>query len=101
MNASPPPTRRRSIRLCIAAAVTAVTCAALLLAAALAPAPPGVLAFAVAICIVCPMLFAWELPRAVAGLRHHRTMISENHRAISELRDGLARLPETKHPLGY
>jgi hypothetical protein len=101
MNPSPPPTRRRSVRLCVAAAVTAVTCAALLLAAALTPAPPGVLAFAVAICIVCPMLAAWELPRAVAGLRHHRTMVSENARAITELRAGLARLPETKHPLGY
>jgi hypothetical protein len=101
MSPSAPPTRRHAVRLCIAAAVTAVTCAVLLLAVALAPAPPGILAFAVAVCIVCPMLAAWELPRAVAGLRHHRTVISENARAITELRAGLAQLPETTHPLGY
>jgi hypothetical protein len=101
MTPSPPPTRRRSVRLCVAAAVTAVTCAALLLAAALAPAPPAALALAVAVCILCPMLAAWELPRAVAGLRHHRTMITDNARALAELRAGLARLPETPHPRGY
>lgn len=82
------------------AVVTAVTCAGLLSAAALVPAPPSVLPLVVIICVVCPMLAAWDLPRAVAGLRQHRRHGEDHARAVAELRAGLAELPETRHPLG-
>jgi hypothetical protein len=97
---SPPPTRKRSVQLCVVAAASALSCAALVCAAALVPAPPAVLLLIVVICIAVPMLAAWELPRAVAGFRRHRERIHENARAVAELRARLAELPETSHPLG-
>jgi len=100
MSTPPPPTRKRSIQLCVVAAVTALTCAGLLSAAALVPAPTAVLPLVVIICVACPMLAAWDLPRAVAGLRRHRRDGDDHARALAELRAGLAELPETRHPLG-
>ena len=96
-----PPTRDRAVRICVLVALTALACGGLLLAAALVPAPIGVLPFIVAVCIVCPMLVAWELPHAFAGFRHHRDRIHDNARAVAELRAGLAKLPETSHPHGF
>jgi hypothetical protein len=87
--------------MCIVAGATALSCAALLCAAALAPAPTMLIPFIAAVCIACPMLAAWELPRAAAGFRHHRARIRDNARAVAELRAGLAELPETSHPLGF
>lgn len=95
-----PPTRARSVQLCVVAAATAIACAALVCAAALVPAPAGVLPFVAVICIALPMLAAYELRRAVVGFRHHRERVHENARAVAELRAGLAELPETSHPLG-
>jgi len=94
------PTRQQAIRLCVVAAVTALTCAGLLCAAALAPAPVALLPLIVVVCVGFPMLAAWELPRALAGLRHHRERMHDHARAVAELRAGLAKLPETSHPLG-
>jgi hypothetical protein len=102
------PTRRRAIRLCVFAALTAFMCAALLTAAALAPAPPAVLPVLVVICIGCPMVAACELPAAIAGLRAGRSRAAHRARrasrvdvrALAALRRELDQLPETPHPLG-
>ncbi len=97
---SQPPTRQRALRLCVVAAVTALTSVALLVAAALVPAPVFLLPIIAIICVALPMLTAWELPHAAAALRHHRGRMTDNARALAELRAGLAELPETSHPLG-
>jgi hypothetical protein len=101
MASRPLPTRKQAIRLCVVAAATAVTCAGLLVAAALADAPVALLPLIVVLCVGCPMLAAWELPPAVAAFRHHRERIDANACALAELRAGLAKLPETSHPLGF
>jgi hypothetical protein len=101
-------TRRRAIRTCVFAALTALVCAALLTAAALASAPPAVLPFLVVICIGCPMAAACELPAAITGLRATRRGAGRRARrasrvdvhALAALRRELAQLPETRHPLG-
>jgi hypothetical protein len=102
------PTRRRAIRLCVFAALTALMCAGLLTAAALVPAPTAVLPLLVVICIGCPMVAACELPSAIAGLRAGRggqrragrRPSRVDVRALAALRRELAQLPETRHPLG-
>jgi hypothetical protein len=102
------PTRRRAIRLCVFAALTALMCAGLLTAAALARAPAAVLPILVVICIGCPMVAACELPAAIAGLRAGRDGAGRRARrssrvdvrALAALRRELAQLPETRHPLG-
>jgi hypothetical protein len=101
MTSPPPPSRSRSVRIVVVAGFTAGACAALLLAAALTPAPALVMPFVVAVCVACPMLAAFDLPRAFAGFRHHRERIQDNARAVAELRAGLAELPETSHPFGF
>jgi hypothetical protein len=102
------PTRRRAIRLCVFAALTALMCGGLLTGAALAPAPPAVLPFLVIVCIGCPMAAAWELPVAIARLRGERERADHragraaalDARALAALRRQLDQLPETRHPLG-
>jgi hypothetical protein len=102
------PTRRRAIRLCVFAALTALMCAGLLTAAALAPAPPAVFPFLVVICIGCPMVAACELPAAIAAVRAGRGRAAHRARrasridvrALAALRRELDQLPETPHPLG-
>ena len=74
------------------AVLTAVTCCGLLTGAALAPAPPVVLAPLVVLCVGLPMAVAGELHGAVAGLRGLRD--------IDRMRRLLAALPEVEHPLG-
>jgi hypothetical protein len=96
-----PPSRDRAVRVCVLVAMTALACGGLLCAAALVPAPAAVLPFIVAVCIACPMLVAWELPHAIEGFRHHRKTMHEHARAVAELRAVLAKLPETRHPLGH
>jgi len=95
------PTPQRAVRICVVAAVTAVTCAGLVCAAALAPAPAVLMPFIVAVCVACPMLVAWDLPAAAAALRRRRASIADNARALVELRAALSELPETRHPLGF
>jgi hypothetical protein len=89
----PIPNPRQALLTCLLAATAALACAALLSAAALAPPPPAALPFLVVVCVGCPLLAAWELPVALAVLRHRTG-------AVGELRRNLADLPETEHPLG-
>ena len=88
--AQPPLTRAHAILMCVFAALTAVVSAGLLVAVALVPAPTIVVPFAIPICLGCPMVAVYELPRAVAVLRD----------PSAALRRDLDRLPETPHPLG-
>ena len=80
----------------LAAVMTIVTSAVLLAAAILAPAPEAVVPFVVIISIGCPVLASWQIPPVIATLRSKRFAT----RALSQLRRGLAQLPETEHPLG-
>jgi hypothetical protein len=59
----------------------------------LVPAPPAVLPFAAFVCIGCPVLATWHLPRSLSA-------VTADDSALSELRRALDKLPETKHPLG-
>jgi hypothetical protein len=77
-------------------ALTAIVCAGLMSAAVLARAPLPALPLIVVIAIGMPMVAAFELPAAVAALRHGR----REGRALARLRRELDRLPETHHPLG-
>jgi hypothetical protein len=77
---------------CCLAAVLVAAAVGLLLAAALAPAPPAVLALVVLAGVGMPMIVAYKLPPAIASLRAHR-------RLASAVRRDLAQLPETAHPL--
>jgi hypothetical protein len=90
------PTPGRAVRACVFVAMTAFMCAALLSAAVLVPAPPATLPLILAICIGLPMAAAFELPTAVRVLRGALGL----HRDLARLRRDLARLPETRHPLG-
>jgi hypothetical protein len=90
---------------CAFTAVTTTICAALLAAAALVPAPATVLPAVALVCIGSPMFAVWELSRRIAALRagdRSRMEIEPgiDARAIADLRRALARLPETRHPLG-
>ena len=93
---SPP---RRSLFLCLSAAVTALLCGALLTAAALVPAPAPVVPLLAAVCIGCPMAAAWELSDAVADVRRRRRTTRDD-RAHRRLCRQLEALPECDHPLG-
>jgi hypothetical protein len=90
---------RRSLLLCVSAAITALLCGALLTAAALVPAPATVVPMIVAVCIGCPMAAVWNLSDAVADVRD-RGRAARNARAARRLRRQLAALPERDHPLG-
>jgi hypothetical protein len=86
-------------------AVTAILCAGLFGAAALVPAPVGVLPMVALVCIGGPMLAAWDLSRRLARAAAAEAAWGDDDprrdaRAIAELRRALARLPETRHPLG-
>jgi hypothetical protein len=69
--------------------------AALCAGAILAPAPPAAVPEIVLVCVLCPLFAGWEAPRAWAALRADRAA----HSALVNFRRGLARLPETQHPL--
>jgi hypothetical protein len=90
---------------CAFTAVTATLCAALLAAAALVPAPATVLPVVALVCIGSPMFAVWDLSRRIAALRAVDASAVDvepalDRRAIADLRRALARLPETRHPLG-
>src|SRR5215211_1596475 len=93
-------TNRQAIATCVCTALTALICAGLLVAAALVPAPPGVLARVIGMCIVYPMVAAWRSSSALAVLRHRWPRRRLDERALGELRRELERLPEIRHPLG-
>ena len=90
------PDRAQPGMLLFTAAFTALICIALCAAAILVPAPPAAVPLIALICIGCPMLAIWEVPRALASLRAQR----DGGRAIARLRRSLERLPEVEHPLG-
>jgi hypothetical protein len=89
-------TRSEPVLVLFAALMTVVTSAVLLTAAILAPAPEAVIPFVVIISIGCPVLASWQIRPVVAALRAKRFAT----RALSQMRRGLAQLPETEHPLG-
>ena len=76
-------------------AVTAAICASLLAVAVLVPAPAAVLPLVAIVALGCPMFAVWELARRI-GPAEPRL----DAEALRELRRALARLPETRHPLG-
>ena len=93
------PTRRQAMTTCALAALTTLACAGLLTAATLAQAPVAVVPLLIGVCIGVPLAMAWSVPFSVAVLR--TTAPSAGHReALSDMRDHLAQLPETRHPLG-
>jgi hypothetical protein len=96
MAVRPLPNPREALLNCAVAVVAVLACAGLFAAAALAPAPPAALPLIILVCIGCPVLASWELPVALTVLRNR-----PRSRALSDLRRGLAELPETEHPLGY
>lgn len=83
------PSLRHAVRVCVFAAITVLVSGGLLTAAVLAPAPAPVLPLVLLVCIGLPMGAGGELPAALRSLR-----------ARDRLRRQLARLPETRHPLG-
>ena len=99
MVSRPLPTYRQAIATCVFTALSALTCAGLMGAAALVPAPPLVLPFLIAVCVVYPMLAVWRLSSSLAVLRHRWPRRRLDERALGELRSELDRLPETGHPL--
>jgi hypothetical protein len=84
--------RPRAIAHCAFAALAALVSMALVSAAALAPAPPAILPFAVLVGILMPMGAALDLPAAIGVLRR-------DARLIAAFRRHLARLPDARHPL--
>ena len=94
-------TRRRATQRCLFVAAIAVFSGVLLCAAVFAHAPTVVVPLVVAACIACPMAAAYELPPALESLRHYRARGAALSKAVAELRQGMAELPETKHPHGF
>ena len=105
--AAPPARRRRRLRrgvlvACALTAATAAICASLLAAAVLVPAPAAVLPLVAIVALGCPMFAVWELARRI-GPRREADGGGQSRldaEALHELRRALARLPETRHPLG-
>ena len=93
------PSRRQAIATCVLAVLTVVACAGLLMAATLANAPAAVMPLVVMACIGVPLAMAWSVPVSLAVLRASAPQDGD-HEAIATLRDSLAKLPETAHPLG-
>jgi hypothetical protein len=84
--------------ICSLAVLAVLGSAGLAVFAMLAPAPAGVVPLLALICVTCPLIFAWNLPAAVALLREAHV---RHDRVVAKARRALARLPETKHPLGF
>jgi hypothetical protein len=83
---------------CALAAVTFAVCACLMAAAVIGHAPLAAIPLAVLVCVGCPMVMSWRLPHAIAVIRTTREL--DHGRTLASFRRNLARLPETKHPLG-
>ena len=93
------PSRRQAMATCIFTALSVAACAGLFTAATLAPAPLAVVPLLIAVCIGFPLMTAWSLPLAIAVLRT-RTPQAAGRKALAAMRNHLAQLPETEHPLG-
>jgi hypothetical protein len=98
--------RRGVLAGCALTALTAASCAALLAAALFVPAPVAVLPLLVPVSIGVPLFATWELARRIATGDDAREPgvpgdAAFEARAVAELRRSLARLPETRHPLGF
>jgi hypothetical protein len=89
---------RQAMLVCALAVVAVLGSAGLAISAMLAPAPAAVAPLLALICVTCPLIFAWNLPAAVARLRASPV---RHERAVAKARRALARLPETEHPLGF
>ena len=101
LSARTPLDRQGAIAICVAVALTGLLCIGLLTFAVIAPAPVAAVPFVAAICVCAPMAAAWELPGAIAVLRHRPALAAVDGTALlAELRGHLDRLPETQHPLG-
>jgi hypothetical protein len=85
--------RRRAFLACLTAATMLVVCGLLIVVAVLAPAPVTAMPVLLLFCLAGPMVAAHELSTAIPVLR--------GERALARLRRGLARLPETAHPLEH
>jgi hypothetical protein len=81
------------------ALITAFVSIAMCAGAVLAPAPPIAVPLVVAICVGSPLFAGWQVPHALVLLRAERVE-RRQRRAVASLRESLARLPETEHPLG-
>jgi hypothetical protein len=79
-------------RVCVLAALGALACGGLFIVAAVGIGPAVVLPFLMAASLAGTVITAYELPVAIAELRHTR--------AAMRFRRELERLPETEHPLG-
>ena len=102
--AAPLARRRRRLRrgvlvACALTAATAAICAGLLAAAVLVPAPAAALPVVAIVALGCPMFAVWELARRI-GPADAGAEPRLDAEALHELRRALARLPETRHPLG-
>ena len=84
--------RREAIARIAFAALVVLACAGLIGAAALVPAPPLVLPLVAIVSVGGPMTVTPELQTGIEALRRQR-------RAMAALRQNLAELPETAHPL--
>ena len=84
--------RREAIARIAFAALVVLACAGLIGAAALVPAPPLVLPLVAIVSVGGPMTVTPELQIGIEALRRQR-------RAMAALRQNLAELPETAHPL--
>jgi hypothetical protein len=105
--AAPPARRRRRLRRdvvvgCALTATTAAISGSLLAAAVLVPAPAAVLPLVAIVAVGCPMFAVWELARRIGPRREGEGGAEArlDAEALRELRRALARLPETRHPLG-
>src|SRR5690242_2934179 len=105
--AAPPARRERRVRCdavvaCVLTAATAAISASLLAAAVLVPAPAAVLPLVAIVALGCPMFAVWELARRIGprGAGDDGAEGRLDGEALRELRRALARLPETRHPLG-
>jgi len=84
--------RREAIARIVFAALVVLACGGLISAAALVPAPPLVLPLIAIVSVGGPMTVTPELQIGIRALRRQR-------RAMATLRQNLAELPETAHPL--
>ncbi len=92
-----PPMRAAPRLVLVVAVFTTLISAAVCVAAILAPAPLAAVPLVVAISIGAPVFATWNVPVALACVRAERS----GGRALASLRQTLARLPETEHPLGF
>ncbi len=91
--------RRDAMRVCGYAVLTVMVCAGLSATAMLLAAPAPVVPLAAGACVVLPILASWRLADAVRVLRFSVRRVDPA--AMRQMRQALAALPETEHPLGF